>query len=78
MIKTNLYTKLQDSAVCMATGYGLDSSGVEFRWGWDFPHPSRPTSEIQPALRTGPFPEVYLPGVAWITQHYLGPGLKKE
>jgi len=25
------------------TGYGLDSPGVESRWGQDFPHLSRPT-----------------------------------
>ena len=33
----------QDSAVGIATGYGLDGSGIKFRWGWDFPHPSRLT-----------------------------------
>jgi len=25
-----------------ATGYGLDGPGIEFRWGRDFPHLSRP------------------------------------
>jgi hypothetical protein len=29
----------QDSAVCIATGYGLDGSGVESRLGQDFPNP---------------------------------------
>ena len=28
------------SAVGIATGYGLDGSGIESRWGRDFPHPS--------------------------------------
>jgi len=33
----------QDSAVGIATRYGLDGPGIETRWGWrDFPHPSRP------------------------------------
>jgi hypothetical protein len=27
-----------DSVICTATLYGL----IESRWGWDFPHPSRP------------------------------------
>jgi len=29
------------SVVGIATGYGLDSPGIEFRWGRDFPHLSR-------------------------------------
>jgi hypothetical protein len=33
----------RDSGVCIATRYGLDSPGIEPRWGRDFPHPSRPT-----------------------------------
>ena len=33
----------QDSAVGIATSYGLDGPGIEFWWGQDFPHPSRPT-----------------------------------
>ena len=30
------------SVVGIATGYGLDGPGIEFRWGRDFPHLSRP------------------------------------
>jgi len=30
------------SSVGIATGYGLDGPGIEFRWERDFPHPSRP------------------------------------
>ena len=30
------------SAVGIATGYGLDGSGIESRWGRDFSHLSRP------------------------------------
>ena len=32
----------RDSVVVMATRYGLDSPGIEFRYGRDFLHPSRP------------------------------------
>ena len=32
----------RDSAVGIATGYGLEGPGIESRWGWDFPYPSRP------------------------------------
>ena len=31
------------SSVGIATGYGLDGPGIEFRWRQDFPHLSRPT-----------------------------------
>jgi hypothetical protein len=33
----------RDRAVGVATGYGLDGPEIEFQWGRDFPHPSRPT-----------------------------------
>jgi hypothetical protein len=32
----------RDSSVGIATRYGLDGSGIESRWGQDFPHTSRP------------------------------------
>jgi hypothetical protein len=31
-----------DSSVSIATGYRLNGSGIESRWGWDFSHMSRP------------------------------------
>ena len=31
----------RDSSVGIATRYGLFDSGIESRWGRDFPHPSR-------------------------------------
>ena len=34
--------KGRDSSVSIANHYGLDGPGIEFRWGRDFPHPSRP------------------------------------
>ena len=32
----------RDSAIGIATRYGLDGPGIESRWGRGFPHPSRP------------------------------------
>ena len=32
----------RDSSFRTATGYGLDGPKIEFRWGRNFPHPSRP------------------------------------
>jgi hypothetical protein len=32
----------QDSLVGVVIRYGLDSQGIESRWGRDFSHPSRP------------------------------------
>ena len=49
----------RDSAVGTATRYGLDGPGIEYRWGRDFPHPSRPVSYT---VGTGSFPGVKRPG----------------
>jgi hypothetical protein len=35
----------RDSAVGIATRYGLEGPGIECRWWWDFPHLSRPSQE---------------------------------
>jgi hypothetical protein len=41
-----------DSAVRIATRYGLDGPGIESQWGWDFPHPSRPALDpIRPLIQ---------------------------
>ena len=48
-----------DSAVSIATCYGLDSPGIESQWGWDFPHLPRP------ALRPTQTPIQWVPGL-WL------------
>ena len=48
------------SSVGIATAYGLDVSGIESRWGRDFPHLSRP------ALRPTQ------PPVQWVPSLYRG------
>jgi hypothetical protein len=45
----------RDSSVGIATGYGLDGPGIEFRWGRGFPHLSRPTlAPTQPPVQWVP------------------------
>ena len=45
------------SVVSLATAYGLDGSGIESRWGRNFPHVSRP------ALRPTQPPVQWVPGL---------------
>ena len=41
--------------VDIATRYGLDGSRIEFRWGKEFPHPSRPDLGLtQPPMQMAP------------------------
>ena len=49
----------RDSSVGVATRYGLDGTGIEPRWGLDFPHRSRPALEpTQPPVQ-------WVPGLSW-------------
>jgi len=42
----------RDNSVSIATRYELDDSGIESRWGRDFPHPSRPAlGSTQPPIQ---------------------------
>jgi hypothetical protein len=55
----------RDSAVGIATRYGLEGPGIESRWGRDFPHLSRPALGAYPAsctMGTESFPGVKRPG----------------
>ena len=45
----------RDSVVGIATRYGLETPGIESRWGLDFLHPSRPDLEpTQPPIQWVP------------------------
>jgi len=49
------------SVVGITTAYGLDSPGIECRWGRDFPHMSRPS------LRPTQPPVKWVPGLSGVT-----------
>jgi len=71
----------RDSSVGVATGYGLDGPGIEFRWGRDFSSPVQSGPGVHPAsctVGTGSFPGVKRPGRGVDHPPHLAPKLKKE
>ena len=60
VLQWNLYFMVvRESLFSIVIRYGLDGSGIELRWGRDFPHPSRPgPGSTQPPVHwvSGIFP----------------------
>jgi hypothetical protein len=55
LLPSHLHFNRPGSSVGIATGYGLDSLGIESRWGWNFPHLSRPAHPASCTMGTGYF-----------------------
>jgi hypothetical protein len=53
-----IVTELNVGSVGIATAYELDDPGIEYRWGRDFPHLSRP------ALKATLPPVRWVPGLS--------------
>ena len=73
----------RDSSVGIATGYGLDGPGIEFRWrgGTRFSAPLQIGPEAHPTaytMGTGSFSGVRRPGCGVDHPPHLAPRLKKE
>jgi hypothetical protein len=71
----------RDSSVGIATRYGMDGPGIEFRWGRGFPHPSRPALGAHPSsytMGTGSLPGVKRPRRGVDYPNHPAPNLKKE
>jgi hypothetical protein len=52
---SNITARNRDGVIGIATCYGLESPGIEFRWGRDFPHLSRPAPRpTQPPVQSVP------------------------
>jgi hypothetical protein len=69
------------SVVGIATGYGLNGTGIESRWGARFSMTAQTGPEAHPASYTmgnGSFPEIKRPGRGVDHPPHLAPKLKKE
>jgi hypothetical protein len=61
----NIYTHTiygPGSSVGIATSYGLEGLGIEYRWGRDFSHTSRQAHPASCTMGIGSFPGVKRPG----------------
>jgi hypothetical protein len=67
----------RDSSVGIATRYGLDGSGIQSRWGRDFPHLSRPALG-SPIQWVRVFPGVKRQGCGVELPPHPAPRLKKD
>ena len=71
----------RDSAVGIATRYGLDGPGIESRWGARFFAPVQTGPGARPAsckMGTVSSPGVKRPGVVMTTHLHLSAEVKKE
>jgi hypothetical protein len=71
----------RDSSDGIATGYGLDGPGIEFRWGRDFSATVQTGPGAHSAsctMGTGSFPGLKRPGRGVDHPPHLTPRLKKE
>jgi len=71
----------RDSAVGIATRYGLDGPGIECRWGTRFSAPVQTSSGTHPAsckMGAGSFPGVKRLGRGVDHHPHLAPRLRKE
>jgi hypothetical protein len=59
------------SSVGTVTGYGLDGPRIEFRWGRDFPHMSRPAHPASCTVGTESFRGVESGRGVTLTPHSL-------
>ena len=69
------------SVVGIATRYRLKGPGIEFRWGRDFPHPSRTAlGPTQPSVQWVPVHSARVKRTGRGVDHppHLAPKLKKE
>jgi hypothetical protein len=80
VISSGVFSVGRDSAVRIATRYGLDGLGIKSRWRRDFPHSSRPAlgHPASYTMRTGCLTGVKRPRRDVYHPSHLASRLKKE
>jgi hypothetical protein len=71
----------RNNVVGIATRYGLDGPGIEFRWGRDFSAPVQTGPGAHPAsytMGTGSFPGIKRQGRGFDHPNPIAPRLKKD